>query len=275
MKSRISRLQKVKQGNFATPPEEGRKIVPLDALIEDPKNERKVFRNMDGLIATVKAVGIIEPLTVVPHGNGKYMITTGHRRYRAAKAAGLPDITVIVSGGEHEAVRRRKSVVSNVQREDIGPIEMAEGLQALLDEDKTIASQQDLARAIGKDKTWVSRMLRILDLPVDLQQKVATSQLSISYDAIANIARLQSKKDQTRLIDALLDGATNREIRKQIDTLKGKPSLPEANSKKPKIVHHTNHGFTIILQSDTTDPIDRKNQIAGFKQILQRLKKSD
>ena len=67
--------------------------------------------------------------------------------------------------------RRVKSIISNVQREDVGPVEMAEALQSLLDEDEKIKTQEDLARLIGKDKTWVSGMLRILTLPVELQTK--------------------------------------------------------------------------------------------------------
>src|SRR2546423_14059676 len=135
----------------------GRLLVSLSKLKEDPRNERKTFRNMDGLIASIKAVGLIEPITVTPIASGdKYQIVTGHRRYRAAKAAGLTQVEVIVRDPDNELTRRQKSIISNVQREDVGPVELAEALQSLIDEDERINSQDDLAELIGKDKTWVS-----------------------------------------------------------------------------------------------------------------------
>ena len=250
LQPRPSRLQVLKAGGVTAPPEEGRRIVPLELLIEDPRNERKVYRNMEGLIATVKAVGIIEPLTVVPHDGGRYMITTGHRRYRAAQAAGLKQVTVIVSDGESETVRRRKSIISNVQREDIGPVELAEGLRTLLDEDEQIKNQRQLAEIIGKTETWISGILRILDLPVALQEKLRKSPKQIPYDAAMNISRLTEVVDQQRLIDALLNGATNQEIRDEINALKGKAVTP-TTVKKPKEVFETSQGATVIVQSLT------------------------
>src|SRR4051812_39943141 len=78
---------------------QGRLIVAIDKIVEDPHNERKTFRNMDGLIASIKAVGLVEPITVsaVTAGGGdRYQIITGHRRLRAAKAAGLEQVEVII-----------------------------------------------------------------------------------------------------------------------------------------------------------------------------------
>ena len=127
----------------------GRLIVSISKLKEDPKNERKTFRKMDGLIASMKAVGLIEPITVTPEPDGRYKIVTGHRRYRAAKAAGLDQVEILIREPKDERKRRQKSVISNVQREDGGPVEMAEALQAMMDEDDRIHSQEDLAEVIG------------------------------------------------------------------------------------------------------------------------------
>jgi ParB family chromosome partitioning protein len=230
----------------------GRLIVSVHKLKEDPKNERKTFRNMDGLIASIKAVGLIEPITVTPESDDAYRIITGHRRYRAAKAAGLQQVEVLIRDPEDELVRRQKSVVSNVQREDVGPVELAEGLQSLMDEHPKIKSQDDLAKLIGKDKTWVSRMLRILDLPAPLQAKVATPQLSLSYDAVASVARVTDRGEQERLIDALVSGATTRDIREQIGTTTGKGKTgvqKESSAPKPKRVYRTAHRATVIVQA--------------------------
>jgi len=131
-------------------PKRGRFVVSIHKLLEDPNNERRTFRGMEGLIASVKAHGIVEPITVTPEGES-YRILTGHRRYRAAKAAGFTEIEVIARDPETALTRRRKSIISNVQREDIGAIEMAEALQSLLDEDPSIGTQRNLA-ALAKGK---------------------------------------------------------------------------------------------------------------------------
>jgi ParB/RepB/Spo0J family partition protein len=236
----------------------GRLVVNIDRLHEDPRNERRTFRNMEGLIASIKAVGLIEPITVtaMEQEEGSYQIVTGHRRFRAAKAAGLIQVEILIREPDDALTRRLKSIVSNVQREDVGPVEMAEALQALLDEDHQVKSQNDLARLIGKDKTWVSGMLRIITLPVKLQRKVGSTQLSISYDTMIRIARLDDENHQEALIEQLLGGAPQKEIREEIDRLKGKPprtSVEKTQSNpKPKRVYHTRYKATVIIQSETS-----------------------
>src|SRR5687767_14350741 len=125
-----TRLDLVREGlaQDASLKKRGRLVVSILKLREDPKNERKTFRNMAGLVASIRAVGLIEPITVTPEPDESYRIITGHRRYRAAKAAGLKQVEVLIREPEDELARRQKSVISNVQREDVGPVELAEGL---------------------------------------------------------------------------------------------------------------------------------------------------
>ena len=210
-----SRLDLVKAGLTGGLAKRGRLVVSLDRLLEDPQNERKTYRNMAGMIASVKASGVIEPITVSPEGDG-FRILTGHRRARAARAAGVKEVEIIVREPEDELARRRKSIVSNVQREDVGPVEMAEALQSVLAEDPTIKTQADLARAIGKPEEWVSGMLRLLTLPAEPQERVRTSQLSVSYDAMIRIARVKDRTEQAALLDAALKGTSAHEIRRRI-----------------------------------------------------------
>ena len=248
-----TRLDLVKEGLAdAGLKKRGRLVVSIERLKEDPKNERRTFRNMEGLIASVRAVGLIEPITVttVEGEEGAYQIITGHRRFRAARAAGLSQVEVLIREPDDETTRRVKSIISNVQREDVGPVEMAEALQALLDEDERVKTQDDLAKLIGKDKAWVSGMLRILSLPPELQQAVGFTQLSISYDSMIRVARVEDAKHQGELINALLTGASQRQIRDRIDELKGKKKTDGPT--KPKKVFHTKYKATVIVQSMTT-----------------------
>jgi ParB/RepB/Spo0J family partition protein len=268
---RPSRLSMVRDGFRTDVAKTGRLVVGLDKIVEDPKNERKVFRNMEGLVASVKAVGLVEPITVVALENGNYQIITGHRRYRAARIAGVETVEVLIREAEEEHQHRRKSIVSNVQREDIGPVEMAEALQGLLDEDETIESQVELAEIIGKDKTWVSRMLRILTLPEHLRAKVVTSQLSIPYDPVTWIARIEDAVVQESLIDELVAGATVRDIREKINQHKGVTTTAQAPAEKvkanPKQVYHTEQKATVIVQSETKS-LSMDRVVAALQEAL-------
>lgn len=250
---------------------QGRLIVSASKLIEDPRNERKTFRNMEGLIASVRAVGLIEPITVTLTDEGRYRIITGHRRYRAARAAGLEQVEVLIREPEDEIVRRQKSVISNVQREDVGPVELAEALQGLMDEDKRIQTQDDLARLIGKDKAWVSGMLRILTLPADVQQRVGCTQLSVSYDSMIRVARIDNEKHQRELVEALLGGASQKQIRQQIDQIKGKSKSDRSSSSapKPKRVFRTKQQATVIVQSKTARLSDAQCAAALREALMQ------
>jgi ParB/RepB/Spo0J family partition protein len=221
-----SRLDLVKAGLTGSWTRKGRMVVSLDRLIEDPKNERKTYRNMEGLIASVRSMGVIEPITVTPEGDG-FRILTGHRRARAARAAGVHEVEIIVREPEDEVARRRKSVVSNVQREDVGPIEMAEALHSMLIEDPEVGSQAELARILGKSEDWVSGMLRVLTLPAELQERVGSTQLSVAYDAMIRIARLEDREMQEELVASVLSGAPVSEIRRRIRERKEQQTATE------------------------------------------------
>lgn len=271
-----NRLEMVKQmaatgGSFGLAAE-GRKVVHIGQIDEDPQNERKTFRNLDGLAASISTFGVLEPPTVFEKPDGRLQILTGHRRFRAARMAGVEKLEVLVRKADEEKIVRKKSIVSNVQREDVNPIELANALQSLLD-DNEVTTQSALAEVIGKDKTWVSKMLRILSLPTPLQEKVATSQLLVSYDAVAEIARLDNPKKQASLIEFLLSGGSVHQVREQIKGDKeGTNSEPELPGKKPKYVFLTKQGATVIIQSLGVDELSEEQKVSALKEALKTLR---
>ncbi len=230
----------------------GRRIVSIEKLVEDPENERKTFDDMDDLVASIKAHGVLEPLAVAELGDGTYRIIFGHRRFRAAKMAGRTEIEVLIREPEEQWERRKKSLVTNVQRSDIRPLELATSLNLLMENDPTIKTKRDLAAQIGKSEVWVSKMLRILDLPEALKEKLSTSKVLISAEAASEAARQTDSSLQEALIDGLVSGATVREIREQINIHKGKAPAQTTESTvtpKPKWVFHTEHSADVIVQS--------------------------
>ena len=225
--AKVSRLRLVREGlPEAAPsiPEAGQKYVDVNNIIPDPQNERKTFRHMEGLIASSKTIGLVEPPTVTPAGNGKYMLVTGERRWRAAKAAGLKRIHVLIRSPGHDPDRRLKSLLSNIQRADLGPIELAQALHNLREDRPDIKTNRDLARLIGKSETWTSHMLSILTLPKDLQEQIIRAERTIPYDVVQQIARIQNRKLQAELIQKAAAGASVRDIREYIAAHKGKPA---------------------------------------------------
>ena len=244
----------------------GRMVLSIDRLVEDPANERKTFRAMEGLIDSIKAVGLVEPITVSGDTDGKLRIVTGHRRYRAAKAAGLTQVEVIIRDPEDERTRRVKSIVSNVQREDVGPVELAEALQSLLD-DGHFATQAQLASAIGKRKQWLSDRFAVLTLSTDLLSKVRSSNVPIGYEAMTRIARLNDRVQQNEFIDLMLSGATGRDVRKQIDPKSSTLSVGAGARPKPKRVFHTDHKVVVIIQSEDAE-LPHARVTAGLREAL-------
>ena len=252
----------------------GRKIVSIDKLVEDPENERKTFDDMDDLVASIKASGVVEPLTVTDLGDGIYQIVTGHRRFRGAKLAGLAQLEVLIREPEEKWERRKKSLVSNIQRADIRPLELASSLQLMLDNDPKLKTKRDLAAQVGKNEVWVSKMLRILDLPEALKAKLSTSKVFISAEAASEAARQTDAKLQAALIEGLVSGATVREIREQINVHKGKAPVKEkedAAPPKPKWVFHTEHGADIIVQSKKSR-LSLEERIEALAEALKQAK---
>jgi ParB family transcriptional regulator, chromosome partitioning protein len=221
---RISRLNLVKAGGGLTRdlkmPKRGRALVDITSLVPDERNERKVFRRIPELAATIKAVGIIDPPTVVPLEDGRYKITTGERRWRAAKEAGLKQIPVIIGDAEEEQLRRAKSLISNIQREDLSALELAQALQEMKEENPEVKTNRDLAAVIGKSEQWVGQMLKILDLSEGAQAKIRSSERVIPYDSVIEIARVQDEKAQEELLSTILSGATVREVREKAKAAK-------------------------------------------------------
>ena len=273
-----SRLDLVKEGVLSqnTLPKKGRFVVSIHKLLEDPHNERRTFRGMEGLIASVKIHGIVEPITVTAEGEN-YRILTGHRRFRAAKAAGLTEVEVIAREPEDALTRRRKSIVSNVQREDIGAVELAEALQSLLDEDNALTTQRQLAALIGKSEQWVSDMLSILTLPAIQQEQLRTSEVSVSYDSTMRIARTRDAALQAELIKAALAGESARDIRRRIAERKDADGTKPAGKKGNGLAGHKALVFTFTESYEGCTAIvrgpDGKETRRHMRTALKRLLK--
>ena len=268
-----SRLDLVKSGLTGGLPKRGRFVVSIERLQEDPDNERKTFRNMDDMIESVRRHGIVEPITVTPNGDN-YRILTGHRRFRAAKAVGLAEIEVLVREPEEGTSRRFKSLISNIQRENIGAIELAETLRALLD-GNAVSTQRELARQVGKSEQWVSGMLRLLELPAKVQEQLRSPGVAIGYEMAQRIAQVDDAAIQEELVQAALAGENTRSIRHRIDTHRADNPKPRGKGTSAIIQLMHRHGSCIATVKTRREPQAREAMLVALRELEQQVREDD
>jgi ParB family chromosome partitioning protein len=270
-----SRLDLVKAGLTGGLPKRGRFIVSIDRLQEDPNNERKTFRNMDDMIESVRKHGIIEPITVTQEGE-HYRILTGHRRYRAAKAVGLTDLEVLVREPDDDITRRFKSLISNIQRENIGAVELAETLRHLLDTG-AVTTQRELARQVGKSEQWMSSMLRVLELPARLQEELRNTP-GIGYEMTQRIAMVDDSKLQEELVAAAVAGESTRSIRARVEAHRakeGNSSSPHSARPASMIQLQQREGICTASIRAKREPGAREAMLTALRRLTQQVREDD
>ncbi len=160
----------------------GVRTLPTEALEPSPYQPRRPIdaASLEELAASIRARGILQPLLARPHPDaaGRYQIVAGERRWRAAQAAGLAEVPVLVRPlADAEAMAA--ALVENLQRQDLNPLEEAEGYRRLLDE--FALSQEALAEAVGKSRSHVANTLRLLHLPPRVQAELRAGGLTAGH----------------------------------------------------------------------------------------------
>ena len=149
--------------------------------IEPNKDQpRKSFdkEKISSLAQSIKEQGIIQPIVVTKRKNGRYMIVAGERRWRAAREAGLKKVPVIKKEYTDSQIAQL-ALIENLQREDLNPIEEAQGYKTLLE--KFSMTQEDVSRVTGKSRSAVANSIRLLTLENDLQKLVASGEISSGH----------------------------------------------------------------------------------------------
>ncbi|MEQ1812353.1 MAG: ParB/RepB/Spo0J family partition protein [Terricaulis sp.] len=159
---------------------EGPRGLPIELVQRNPQQPRKHFdeAELNDLSSSIKTHGVLQPILVRPIADGKYEIVAGERRWRAAQRAGLHSIPAVIRE-LNEVEVLEIAIVENVQRMDLNPIEEAQGFQALID--RFGRTQQEIADAVGKSRPHIANMLRLLQLPDDLQEMVRDGRLSSGH----------------------------------------------------------------------------------------------
>ena len=184
--------------------------IPLAQISPNPDQPRRTFDSaaLDELAASIRELGIIQPLTLRSTAPGAYQIISGERRYRAAKLAGLDSVPAYIRTATDSELTEM-ALIENIQREDLNAIEIALTFRKLIDQYKL--TQERLSERIGKNRVTIANFLRLLKLPAEVQLGLRDKALDMGH-ARALLA-LDDPKEQLRIYTAIIDnGLSVRQV---------------------------------------------------------------
>jgi len=189
-------------------------LIALDRLAAGPGQPRRNFdeAEMRELADSIAKHGVIQPIVAERLGDGSFAIIAGERRTRASRLAGLSEIPAIVVGEYSDQKRLEVSLIENIQRSDLNPIEEAAAYKKLMD--LAGLSQEELAARVGKNRSTVANALRLLRLPDDMQKSLESGGISPGHARA--LLSVQDDRSREKLFREILDDGLNvREAEKR------------------------------------------------------------
>lgn len=217
------------KSNEETITSSGISYINIDEIKPNANQPRKTFDEgkLEELASSIEAHGLIQPLVVRKSNNG-YEIVAGERRWRAARKIGLREIPAIVRELNDEE-NMLLAIIENMQREDLDPIEEAEGINQMIE--IYGLSQEQVSKSLGKSRPYISNQLRLLKLPTDIRKLVSEGKLSSGHvRALINVP--DENKQISLAKQAVEQGLSVRQI--EVLAKESKDVTKKAKSKKPK-----------------------------------------
>ena len=213
------------------PSVEGTSMIEIDLIEVNPEQPRKEFNeeSLLELAASIKNLGLIQPITLRKLTPGRYQLVSGERRLRAARMAGLIKVPAYIRQVEDSALLEM-ALVENIQRENLDAMEIAFGFQRLIEECNL--TQEKLAERVGKKRATVANYLRLVQLPAQVQLLIRAGALSMGHAR----ALLSLEDDSARLILAKKIVEKDLSVR-QVESLvrSGKSSRTETKTKETEL----------------------------------------
>ncbi len=197
--------------------EEGRQIVLLNVeeIEPNPYQARSDFdeEHIEELKRSIEEKGVIQPITVNRVGQ-TYQLITGERRWRATKKAGYETIPAIIYEIDSSQELMELSLIENIQREDLNPIEEAEGYRTLLT--NCFLTQEEVAQRVGKDRSTIANLTRLLNLPLEIQVHIKKNNLQMGHARA--LLGLEDDEDRLELCRRCIEEKmTVRDIEKAVN----------------------------------------------------------
>jgi len=208
--------------------------INIQRIVPNPYQPRKEFSDekLTELAESIKVHGIIQPL-LVREINGQYQLIAGERRLRAAKLAGLTEVPVVIKELDDQSMMEI-ALVENIQRENLNPIEEAEAYRRLMEEFNF--TQDDIAKKVGKSRPAIANILRLLNLPQEIQKDLSSGTLTMGHARA--LLGLKSEEEQIKVWNRIqAEGLSVRETEDLIRKLNEEPVVSRETKKvKPVAV---------------------------------------
>ena len=215
---------------------EGVSTLRLSEIEPDKEQPRKQFNKetLQQLADSISEHGVIQPLIVRSLPNGGYQIVAGERRWRAAKMAGLSEVPAVVRDDLTEEEAMQLTMIENLQREDLNPVEEALGYKALLD--KSGITQDQLAKALGKARSSITNSLGLLTMPNAVQELLRNGSLTVGH-----CKALKKIKDEAVMIELAHKTAEGELSVRQVEAIARREdrNAEEKKKIKKKLTYYT------------------------------------
>ena len=226
--------------------------VPIEKIKPNPDQPRRDFTQsqLEELASSIKEKGVIQPLIVRELNSGDYEIVAGERRWRASQMAKLHELPVVVREYDDTEVLEI-AIIENIQRADLNPVEEAAGYRALMD--RFGHTQEKLSEALGKSRSHIANLMRLLQLPDDVQKMLKEGDLSAGH-----ARALITSDDASKLARKVVKGGLS--VRQTEALVKSASTTPSAKVKKsaPKLAKDAD---TVALEGDLSANLGMKVQI--------------
>ncbi len=199
--------------------------LPVEQIEPNPDQPRSRFEpaGLDALAGSIASAGLLQPLIVRPLADGRYELVAGERRWRAARKAGLARVPAVIRVSPEDE-RLQAALIENMVREDLNPVDEARACAALVDD--LGISKEELARRVGRSRAAISNLIRLLDLPDQVQSLLERGELSEGHGrAILQIKDQDARKRLARR--AAAEGWSVRETERRAgsDASGGRPKI--------------------------------------------------
>ncbi|MDZ7905440.1 MAG: ParB/RepB/Spo0J family partition protein [Cypionkella sp.] len=249
--------------------------LPIEAITPNPNQPRRVFepQAMEELAESIRQKGVIQPLIVRPSGDGRYEIVAGERRWRAAQAANLHELPVVIRAFS-DSEMLEIAIIENIQRADLNAIDEAQAYKQLMD--RFGHTQEKIAEGLARSRSHIANLLRLLTLPAPVQDLVRAGRLSsgharalignpdaeiIALQVVAKGLSVRAVEEMMRKPAAQKGGSAPMprrvSIEKDADTRALEADLAASMKLAVAIDHSASGGGTVTIAYKNLDDLDR------------------